>query len=379
MTETAKPEHAAAKPKRATVKSAAVKPEGATAKPASVEAKPERTTAKRARSANIFDVARLAGVSHQTVSRVINDVPRVRPATRLRVEQAISQLNYVPSPAARALVTRRTRMIGLIAPSSADYGPSSIVLHFSAAARDARYGVVTVTSVNAEASTIRPFVESLLGQRVEAIVLVVADVAVLAAVRELDLGVPVIAVAAGPRRGPLTTSIDQYRGARAAVQHLVELGHTRIAHLAGPPSAPDAIERLRGWRDELAAAQLVAQDPGRGDWSAESGFRFGEQLGNATAVFAANDQMALGLISALHGRGLRVPEDISVVGFDAAPDTAYYLPPLTTVSQDFAALGALTMERVLIAIEEPDNVAESTPIPTKLIVRGSTASPPAGA
>ncbi len=355
--------------------------EGAERAEAAPTARPPRSAEKaerKARTANIFDVARLAGVSHQTVSRVINDVPRVRPATRLRVEQAISQLNYSPSPAARALVTKRTRMIGLIAPSSADFGPSSIVLNFSAAARDARYGVVTVTSVNADASSIRPFVESLVSQRVEAIVLVVADVAVLAAVRGLDAGVPVIAVAAGPRRGPLTTSLDQYRGARSAVRHLIELGHRRIAHLAGPQAHPDSIERLRGWRDELAEAELVAQEPGRGDWSAESGFRFGEQLRDATAVFAANDQMALGLIAALHGRGLTVPGDVSVVGFDAAPDTAYYFPPLTTVSQDFAALGALTMERVLISIEEPDNLVESTPIPTKLIVRESTAPPKPG-
>jgi DNA-binding LacI/PurR family transcriptional regulator len=342
-----------------------------TAKPARSAAKAETKT----RTANIFDVARLAGVSHQTVSRVINDIPRVRPATRLRVEQAISQLNYSPSPAARALVTKRTRMIGLIAPSSADFGPSSIALHFSAAARDARYGVVTVTSVNSEASSIRPFVESLLSQRVEAIVLIVADVAVLAAVRSFDVGVPVIAVAAGPRRGPFSTSIDQYRGARTAVRHLVELGHQRIAHLAGPQAHPDAIERLRGWRDELAAAHLVASEPGRGDWSAQSGFTFGQDLEGATAVFVANDQMALGLVSALHRRGLAVPRDVSVVGFDAAPDTEYYEPPLTTVSQDFPALGALTMERVLIAIEEPDDIAEPTPIPSKLIVRGSTAPP----
>lgn len=333
---------------------------------------------KKARTANIFDVARLAGVSHQTVSRVINDIPRVRPATRLRVEQAISQLHYSPSPAARALVTKRTRMIGLIAPSSADFGPSSIALHFSAAARDARYGVVTVTSVNSGASSIRPFVESLLSQRVEAIVLIVADVAVLAAVRSFDVGVPVIAVAAGLRRGPLSTSIDQYRGARTAVRHLVELGHRRIAHLAGPQTHPDAIERLRGWRDELAGAYLVASEPGRGDWSAQSGFAFGQVLEDATAVFVANDQMALGLMSSLHRRGLSVPSDISIVGFDAAPDTEYYEPPLTTVSQDFPALGALTMERVLIAIEEPDNLTEPTPIPSKLVVRGSTAPPRPG-
>src|SRR5487761_2543865 len=128
---------------------------------------------KPARAANIFDVARLAGVSHQTVSQVLNDSPQVRPATRQRVEQAITQLRYSPSPAARALVTRRTRVIGLIAPGTADFGPASIALHFSDAARDSRYGVLTVTTVGARTASIRPSIESLLSQRVEAIVLVV--------------------------------------------------------------------------------------------------------------------------------------------------------------------------------------------------------------
>jgi DNA-binding LacI/PurR family transcriptional regulator len=329
------------------------------------------------RVANIFDVARLAGVSHQTVSRVLNDFPSVRPATKLRVEQAIKQLKYTPSPAARALVTKRTRLIGMIAPSSADYGPASIALHLSDAAREARYGVVTVTAVDSDTSAIRPLLDSLLSQRVEAIVLIVSkDLAVLEVVRGLDVGVPVVAVAAGPRHGYLTTSIDQYRGARSAVRHLVELGHRHIVHLSGPSSAPDAIERLRGWRDELAAAKLVATEPGQGDWSAASGYQFGEHLALAigtTAVFAANDQMALGLMSALQSRGLSVPKDMSVVGFDDVPEAGYYTPPLTTVSQDFAALGALTMQRVLIALEEPDNTSESTPIPTRLVVRKSTA------
>lgn len=334
------------------------------------------STDKPPRMANIFDVARLAGVSHQTVSRVLNNIPNVRPTTRLRVEQAITQLRYTPSPAARALVSRRSRMIGLIAPSSADFGPSSIALHFSDAARDARYGVVTVTAVNADAASSRSLVESLLGQRVEAIVIIVADLAVLSAVRSFEVGVPVIAVAASQRRGKLTTSIDQYRGARMAVRHLVELGHLRIGHLAGPANSPDAVERLRGWRDELAAARLVAQEPGHGNWSAESGYRFGEQFGDATALFAANDQMALGFTAALIARGIEVPDQVSVVGFDDVPEAAYYVPPLTTVNQDFAALGALTMQRVLIALEEPDDTAESTPIPTRLIVRKSTAAPP---
>ena len=333
---------------------------------------------KAARPANIFDVARLAGVSHQTVSRVLNDSPQVRPATRERVERAITQLRYSPSPAARALVTRRTRMIGLIAPSTADFGPASIALHFSDAARDARYGVLSVTSVIAGAASIRPSIESLLSQRVEAIVLIVADINVLNAIRSQDVGVPIIAVVASARLRPLTTSIDQYRGARSAVRHLVELGHRQIAHLAGPLAAPDAIERCRGWRDELASADLVAQEPVYGDWSSESGYQFGKSLREETmpsAIFVGNDQMALGVIAALKSRGLLVPQDVSVMGFDDIPDAAFFDPPLTTVNQDFATLGALTMQRVLMAIEEPASTAETTPIPTHLVVRASTAPP----
>jgi DNA-binding LacI/PurR family transcriptional regulator len=333
---------------------------------------------KSGRAANIFDVARLAGVSHQTVSRVLNDIPNVRPATRLRVEQAISQLRYSPSPAARALVTRRTRTIGLITPGSADYGPSSIALHFTIAARAARYSVDAVSSLEADATGIRTTVEGLLRQRVDAIVLIVADVELLDVVRGLEVGVPVISVAAGVRHGPYVVSIDQYRGARSAVQHLIELGHTRIFHLAGPAVAPDAMERMRGWRDELTVARLDVAEPLHGDWSAETGFHLGQQLSAiepGTAVFAANDHMALGLVSALKARGLRVPEDVSVVGFDDVPEAAYLDPPLTTVRQDFASLGSLIMQKVLVSVEEPDSLAETTSLPTRLIVRSSTAAP----
>src|SRR4051812_8164297 len=199
-----------------------------------------------ARTANIFDVARLAGVSHQTVSRVLNDIPNVRPATRLRVEQAITQLRYSPSPAARALVTRRTRTIGLIMPGTSDFGPASTALHFSLAARAARFSVDTMSSLDTDPASIRASVDALLRQRVDAIVLVVQDIGVLEVVLGLDLQMPIIAVAATTRRSDSIVSIDQYRGARSAVRHLIDLGHTRILHIAGPPAAPDSIERIRG-------------------------------------------------------------------------------------------------------------------------------------
>lgn len=335
-----------------------------------------------AKSANIFDVARLAGVSHQTVSRVLNDLPNVRPATRARVEQAIAQLRYSPSPAARALVTRRTRTIGLVTPGTADFGPTSIAMHFNVAARAERYSVDAVTSPDPDPGAVRTVIEGLLRQRVDAIVLIVNHIGVLEVVRGLELSVPVVAAAATQRRHPNLVSIDQYRGARAAVRHLAELGHRHILHLAGPPSNPDSLERLRGWRDELTAQGLVAVEPRHGDWSAASGFEIGAglDLGGASrdrgagdaAVFVANDHMAIGFVSALRSRGLRVPDDVSVVGFDDVPEAPFLLPPLTTVRQDFQGLGELIMQKVLLAVEEPHELTEDTPIATHLIVREST-------
>jgi DNA-binding LacI/PurR family transcriptional regulator len=330
--------------------------------------------AERGRAANIFDVARLAGVSHQTVSRVINDMPNVRPATRARVEKAIAQLKYSPSPAARALVTRRTRTIGLVTPGISDYGPTSIAVAFNFAARADRYNVETVSTPPDDPKATRAAVDSLLRQRVDAIVLVVVDVGVLELVRGLDLSIPVVVAASTARRSPLIVSIDQYRGARSAVRHLAELGHRRILHVAGPRTAPDALERVRGWRDELAARRLEIVPPVHGDWSAASGHQLGAELDVQpdVAVFVGNDQMSIGLISALRERGLRVPEDVGIVGFDDVPEAAYLFPPLTTVRQDFDMLGELIMQKVLIAVEDSAPLTEDTPLPTRLVIRQST-------
>lgn len=329
---------------------------------------------KQARAANIFDVARLAGVSHQTVSRVLNGMPNVRPATRQRVEQAIAQLNYSPSPAARSLVSRRTRTIGLIAPAVSDHGPTRIGMHFSIAARAARYSVDTVTTVDDDPGGVRAAIEGLLRRRVDAVALIVMDIGVLEMVRELDLSVPVVAAASSARRSPLLVQIDQYRGARAAVRHLAELGHTRIAHIAGPARAADAIERVRGWRDELAERGLPAVDLVYGNWSAEGGYRIGKEmdLEPGMAVFASNDLTALGLFSAMRERGLSVPGDVSVVGFDDIPEAAYLYPPLTTVRQDFATLGELMLQKLLVSLEEGQDELVETPLATRLVVREST-------
>jgi len=332
------------------------------------------TDDKPARGANIFDVARLAGVSHQTVSRVLNGQPNVRPATRERVQHAIAQLRYSPSPAARSLVSRRTRTLGLIAPAVSEHGPTRIGMHFSMAARAARYSVNTVTTVDDDPGAVGAEIEGLLRQRVDGIALIIADIGVLEMVRELDLSIPVVAAASSARRSPLLVQIDQYRGARAAVRHLAECGHTRIAHIAGPARAADAVERVRGWRDELAVRGLPVVDLVYGEWTAESGYRIGRQmdLEPGMAIFASNDLTALGLMSALRERSLSVPDDISIVGFDDIPEAAFLYPPLTTVRQDFVALGELMLQKLLVMLEEGQDETTDTPLPTRLVVRDST-------
>ena len=192
------------------------------------------STEDKARVANIFDVARLAGVSHQTVSRVLNDLPNVRPATRVRVEDAIKQLRYRPSTAARSLVTRRSRTIGLITTGNPDYGPSSILLGFTEAARNARYLVSISSMLETDVTSMRAAVELLLSQNVEAVVLIAAHRGALEAIQGIDLGVPLIAVESSGRSGFHSVSIDQFRGAYDATNHLIALGHTTIAHVAGP-------------------------------------------------------------------------------------------------------------------------------------------------
>lgn len=331
-------------------------------------------TAEPTRNATIFDVARLAGVSHQTVSRVLNGATNVRPETKSRVEQAIAQLRYSPSPAARALVTRRTRSIGLITPSLADFGPTSIAMHFTIAAREARYSVNSVSASPTDPGAVRQAVEALLRQRVDALVVIAVDVAVVDLLQAIDVAVPIVVATSSPHRSARIASIDQARGARAAVRHLAELGHTRILHITGPQSAPDSLERVRGWHEELAAQRLETIEPLPGDWTAATGYRIGLdiEIDGPTAVFVSNDLTALGLLSALRQRGLSVPRDVSIVGFDDIPEAAFFHPALTTVRQDFAALGQLVMQKILVEVEEPDAHIADAPLATRLIERAST-------
>jgi DNA-binding LacI/PurR family transcriptional regulator len=325
------------------------------------------------------DVAGLAGVSHQTVSRVVNRHPSVSTATRERVEAAIVELGYRRNTAARSLVTRRSQTIGVLGSELSHYGPANTLLGVERAARDAGYFVSVAALREVRRDAILDAVGHFLDQSVDGIVVIVPHLATLAALAELPIGVPVVAV--GPE-GTHTVGgvrVDQRRGAELAIRHLIGQGHVRIGHVAGPQDWIDAVARADGWRSTLEAAGLAADLVTEGDWSAGSGYTIGRRLAaarSATAVFVANDQMALGVLCALNEAGIRVPQDVSVVGFDDQPEAGYFSPPLTVVRQDFEELGRQCVQMMLAALDGPEG-PRTLVVEPELVLRSSTA-PPAG-
>lgn len=322
------------------------------------------------------DVARLAGVSHQTVSRVINGGDRVAPDTRARVEHAMRLLDYRPSSVARALVTGRSRTVGVIGFNTTLYGPASTLFGIERAAYEASYLTSVVTMPDLDRDSVLQASERLRQHNVEGILAVAPHQEAIAAVARLASQMPVVCVEAGPESDVASVQVDQRGGAQAVTQHLLGLGHRNVVHIAGPRSWQEAEIRLAGWRDTLLEAGIAAAPPLFGDWSSESGYRLGAEIArlpDVTAVFCSNDQMALGLMRALAEAGLDVPRDVSVVGFDGTPESAYFNPPLTTVRQNFIEVGrqGFNLLRGLIDHERPAD--GRLMIPFELIVRQSTA------
>lgn len=335
------------------------------------------TDERPARPPAMSDVAALAGVSHQTVSRVLNDQPSVLPATRRRVLDAIATLGYRRNRAARALVTRRTGTIGVLSSGSALFGPTSTLIAVEGAARDAGRYVSVATLPQWDASEVAGVLDHFLSEGVDGIVVIAAHDEAVEAVQAFGVPVPTVMVGPVGLPDPLrSVAVDQYTGGRLAVRHLLELGHRHVAHLAGPLDWLDARRRIEGWRDELATAGVVAGEPIAGDWSADRGYAVGRELAGGalpTAVFAANDQLALGLLRAFAEAGVRVPADVSVVGFDDVDGSAHFFPPLTTVRQEFGALGRRCLEVLLAAIA--GEAVESGLIAPGLVVRASSGPP----
>jgi len=323
------------------------------------------------------DVAAEAGVSHQTVSRVVNGLPGVRPETAERIHDAIALLGYRRNLAARLLASTHSRTIGVLTWGSGLVGPAQVLLALETAALAAGYrlGVVAISEMTPEG--VGAAMDQVLGHAPEAVVVIVPHETVLRIAQEIDLGIPTVVVEGDLSRTPLTAGVDNVEGARLATAHLLDLGHRRVDHLAGPLGWAEATAREEGWRAELASRDLVPETPWRGDWSAASGYAEGQAIAadpGVTAVFAANDQMALGLLAALRDAGRRVPEDVSVVGVDDLPESAYFTPPLTSVRQDFAELGRRAMDLVERALRgEPSPTADL--VGSALVERASTAPP----
>jgi len=328
--------------------------------------------AKNGKTVGVRDVAALAGVSRQTVSRVLNDHPEVSQRARAEVERAIAELGYRMNNAARALGTRRTRTLGVLASDAAQFGPSRSIAALEASARRLGYWLSAAFADAGDADAVVAAVDHLVAQGVEGIVVVAPHARTLEALDALRIETPVVTLHSADR-GIAGLSVDQ-AGARLAVAALADAGHTRIAHLAGPADWLEAEARAAGFRAELAARGLRPGPVIAGDWSAASGFAAAPALreSGATAVFAANDQMALGLLGGLHAAGVSVPGDVSVVGFDDVPDAAFYVPALTTVRQDFDELARRAVSLVLGGTEA-DDAAHLAPVEPVLVTRASVA------
>jgi DNA-binding LacI/PurR family transcriptional regulator len=295
----------------------------------------------------------------------------------------MEELGYRPNSIARALATGRTRTLGVVSFDTTLYGPASTLFGIERAAHEAGYFIMVASLKALDRASVVQAIERLRVQGVDGILVIVSEEESAEALLHAPLDVPLVAVEAGPDRGIPVVAVDQREGATLATRHLLDLGHTTVHHITGPLSSIESQQRAAGWRATLEAAGAPRPEPLIGDWSARAGYHLGRRLTrdkSLSAVFVANDQMALGLLRAMNESGRRIPEEISVVGFDDVPESPYFTPPLTTVRQDFGEVGSRSL-RVLVRTIESVQAGARPPtgslVPPELVVRASTAVPPA--
>jgi DNA-binding LacI/PurR family transcriptional regulator len=337
------------------------------------------------RRATIRDVAALAAVSHQTVSRVINGQTSVAEPTRRRVLDAIEQLGYVPSPMARGLISNRTHTLGMVTADVSDGFFARAVAGAEAEARRRNYylivGSVEESPDDQEGTG---YLRLMLDRRVEGLILARPGVVVAGdqLERATRASIPLLSIGSSQPHGFTVVDVDNRRGGLDATHHLIELGHRAIATIVGPLEWPSAAARRTGYEDALRAAGIPA-DPAlvetAPDWGLESGYAATDRLlargRPITAIFAHSDLMAIGAIRRLRSEGLRVPDDVSVIGYDDLPVAAFVDPPLTTVHQPMREVGALAADILLDRIAGLDRDRGPHLLPASLVVRQSAARP----
>ncbi|MCW6008953.1 LacI family DNA-binding transcriptional regulator [Micromonospora sp. CPCC 205371] len=325
------------------------------------------------------DVARLAGVSQKTVSRVMNGEPYVSEAVRERVLAAARELGYRRNTAARALNLGRFHRIGVVSLGSALYGPSSTLVALERRARETGYALSIVHTLEGQDGSVMAAVDSLLAQGVDGIIL--SEPIDEGQELRIEPEVPVLSFGPTPGiDGPrvVVTGASGVDAGRVATEHLLALGHATVWHVAGPSHWWAARDRINGWRRALDTAGVAQPPLIEGDWSPASGYTAGRMLATnpeVTAVFVANDEMAIGVLRAFAEAGLDVPGRISVVGMDDIPAAAYLSPPLTTIRQDFEAVAAYGLKLLVDEIESGAAAAPHDELPAHLVVRESTAPP----
>ncbi|WP_024819866.1 LacI family DNA-binding transcriptional regulator [Arthrobacter sp. 31Y] len=338
---------------------------------------------KRAtRGPSIGDVAKAAGVSAQTVSRVSNGLTNVEESTKNRVLDAMKQLGYRPNRAARALKSGQFKSIGVIMFTLSSFGNMRTLDAIATAASRAGYSVTLIPVQDPTTGTVSGAYERLREQQVDGVVVIFEAHLLDDADITLPEDLPAVVIDSNAGFGYPMVDTDQAQGARFATQHLLDLGHRQVWHIGGPTTSFSATHREESWKRTLEEAGIVAPPVLHGDWSTESGYQIGLELArnlDVTAIFAANDQMALGAMRALHEQGRSIPDDVSIVGFDDLDESTSFWPPLTTIHQDFYAVGRLSIENLLQQIAGTGSVDDFTTVPTNMVVRKSTAAPPASA
>ena len=340
--------------------------------------KPASGTSRASRGPSIGDVAKAAGVSSQTVSRVSNGLTNVEETTKNRVLDAMKQLGYRPNRAARALKSGQFKSIGVIMFTLSSFGNMRTLDAIATAASQAGYSVTLIPLHDPTTGTVSGAYHRLREQEVDGVVIIFEAHLLDHADITLPEDLPAVVIDSNPGSGYPMVDTDQAEGARFATKHLLDLGHQQVWHIGGPPSSFSAQHREESWKRTLEDAGIDAPPVLHGDWSTESGYQIGLELGrnpDVTAIFAANDQMALGAMRALHELGRAIPGEVSIVGFDDLEESTSFWPPLTTVRQDFDAVGRLSIENLLQQMAGNSPVNDATKVPTQLIVRKSTAAP----